>query len=240
LTSPLDYDQLAAEYARHRQVHPAVLQALCEAAHEDHSVLEVGCGTGNYILALHAQVGCACWGIDPSTEMLTRARKRAMDVRFSPGSAETLDSPDASFDLVYSVDVIHHVQNHLAYIQEAYRVLGTGGRICTVTDSAWVIRHREPLATYFPETVQAELDRYPRIAHLHALYQQAGFGGIDERTVEFRTPLTDIQAYRDKAYSSLHLIPEDAFQRGIAQMERDLGNGQIPYVSRYTLLWGSK
>ena len=58
--------------------------------------------------------------------------------------------------------------------------------------------------------------------------------------VEFRSPLADIQAYRDKAYSSLHLIPEDAFQRGIAQMEQDVRRGPIPCVSRYTLLWGSK
>ena len=237
---PPDYDQLAAEYARHRQVHPGVLQNLCGAAHKSHNVLEVGCGTGNYIAALHAQVGCACWGIDPSDEMLAQARARAPDVRFSLGRAEHLDYPDASFDLIYSVDVIHHVQDRPAYIQEAHRALATGGRICTVTDSEWIIRHREPLATYFPETVQAELARYPRMAHLRELYHQAGFVQIGEHVVEFRTTLTDIQAYRDKAYSSLHLIPEDAFQRGIARMERDLSSGPIPYVSRYTLLWGDK
>jgi ubiquinone/menaquinone biosynthesis C-methylase UbiE len=240
LTLPLDYDQLAAEYARHRQVHPGVLQALCQAAHEGHNVLEVGCGTGNYIRALHAQTGCTCWGIDPSAEMLARAKERAPTIRFSLGTAGRLDTPNDSLDLVYSVDVIHHVQDRLAYIQEAYRALTTGGQIYTATDSEWIIRHREPLSTYFPETVQAELARYPRIAHLCAFYHQAGFAQIDKLVVEFRTPLADIQAYRDRAYSSLHLIPEDAFQRGIAQMERDLGNGPIPYVSRYTLLWGSK
>jgi ubiquinone/menaquinone biosynthesis C-methylase UbiE len=237
---PLDYDQLAAEYARHRQVHPGVLQALCQAAHEDHNVLEVGCGTGNYILALHEQVGCTCWGIDPSAEMLARARERAPTVRFSPGSAERLDAPNDSLDLVYSVDVIHHVQDRLAYFRQAYRVLTPGGQICTATDSEWIIRHRTPLATCWPETVQIELSRYPRIAQLRALYQQSGLSGISERTVEFRYPLTDIQAYRDKAFSSLHLIPEDAFQRGLARMEQEVRRGPILCISRYTLLWGNK
>jgi ubiquinone/menaquinone biosynthesis C-methylase UbiE len=237
---PLDYDRLAAGYARHRQVHPGVLQALCQAAHKGHNVLEVGCGTGNYILALHAQVGCTCWGIDPSAEMLARARERAPALHFRLGSAERLDAPNDSFDRVYSVDVIHHVQDRLAYIQETYRVLAPGGRICTATDSEWIIRRREPLATYWPETVRVELRRYPRMAQLRALYQQAGFQDIEECMVEFRYPLTDLQAYRDKAFSSLHLISEDAYQRGIARMERDLRNGPLPCVSRYTLLWGYK
>jgi len=243
-TLPLGYDQLAAEYARHRQVHPGVLQALCQATHKDHNVLEVGCGTGNHILALHARVGCRCWGIDPSAEMLARARERAPAVRFCLGSAERLEFPDTSFDLVYSVDVIHHVSDRERSIHEAHRVLRPDGQLCTATDSEWIIRNRVPLATYFPETIEVELARYPPIPALRALYEQAGFVEIDERTVEFRYPLTDIQAYRDKAFSALHLISEEAFQRGLARMERDLQGDYcrtpIPCVSRYSLLWGTK
>lgn len=49
-----------------------------------------------------------------------------------------------------------------------------------------------------------------------------------------------IQAYRDKAFSSLHLISEAAFQRGIQRMERDLCSEPISGVSRYLLLWARK
>jgi ubiquinone/menaquinone biosynthesis C-methylase UbiE len=236
-----------------------VLQAL-QAVLQGHTrVLEVGCGTGNYLLALAASIGCASWGIDPPEGMLARARgaggspplQQAMTVgagilppQFRPGSAERLDFPDASFDLVYSVDVIHHVTDRARYIHEAYRVLAPGGAFCTATDSEWIIRNRAPLSTHFPETVEVELARYPRIAALRALYEQAGFVEIDERTVEFRYPLTDIQAYRDKAFSALHLISEEAFQRGLARMEADLQGDccrtPIFCVSRYTLLWGRK
>jgi ubiquinone/menaquinone biosynthesis C-methylase UbiE len=236
----LDYDQLAAEYARHRALHPGVLQALFEAAHSDMQVLEVGCGTGNYIIALHSLVGCTCWGIDPSAEMLARAKGRSPTTHFQIGGAEALEFPTGFFNLVFSVDVIHHVGDRLAYLHEAYRVLEPGGQICTATDSAWIIRHRQPLATYFAETIEADMARYPPIARLRAMYERAGFVGIAERTVECRVPLTDVRAYRDKAFSVLHLIPEEAFQRGIAQLERDLQAGPIPCVSRYTLLWGNK
>jgi hypothetical protein len=112
--------------------------------------------------------------------------------------------------------------------------------MCTATDSEWIIRHRQPLSTYFAETIPVELVRYPRIADLRKGMARTGFSEIVERTVACSYELTDIQAYRDKAYSALHAIPEDAYQRGIARMERDLRAGPIRCTPRYTLLWGYK
>lgn len=238
----IDYDRAAVEYAQHRQVHPEVLRGLVldSGMGGDSTVLEVGCGTGNYILALERQVGSACWGIDPSEGMLAQARARSGGVRFLPGRAERLDFPPEYFDLVYSVDVIHHVEDRRTFFQEAYRVLKAVGRLCTVTDSEWIIRHRHPLAVCFPETVPVELERYPRIAQLRDLMERVGFGALSEQMVEFPYKLTEAQAYRDKAFSALHLISEEAFQRGVERLEQDLRAGPIPCVSCYTLLWGKK
>jgi ubiquinone/menaquinone biosynthesis C-methylase UbiE len=238
----IDYNQIASEYAQHRQVHPGVLTSLISASGVDGTsqVLEVGCGTGNYILALESPVGSTCWGVDPSGGMLSKARERSNEVHFQVGRAESLDFPDGFFDLVFSVDVIHHVPDRLRYFREAYRVLKAGGKLCTVTDSEWIIRHRQPAAVYFPETVEVELDRYPRIAELRRLMESVGLTEIAENVAEFPYQLTDIQPYRDKAFSALHLIPEEAFQRGIECMERDLRTRPISCVSRYLLLWGTR
>jgi SAM-dependent methyltransferase len=238
----INYDGIAMEYAQHRRVHPEVLKGLLStsAIGGASKVLEVGCGTGNYIIALEAHAHSSCWGIDPSAEMLSRARERSGRISFQSGKAERLDSPTDLFDLVFSVDVIHHLDDHLTHFREAYRVLREGRRVCTVTDSEWIIRHRPPLATYFPETIEVDLDRYPRIAELRQFMERAGFGEISENNVEFAYQLTDIQAYRDKAFSSLHLISEEAHREGIDRMERDLRTGPIPCVSRYLLLWGTK
>jgi len=151
-----------------------------------------------------------------------------------------IDFPRDFFDMVFSVDVIHHVGDRLAYIREAYRVLKAGGKVCTVTDSEWIIRHRQPLAAYFPETVEVDLGRYISIAELQQIMGQVGFGEITENTVEYCYQQTDIQPYRDKAFSCLRLISEDAFQSGIERMERDLRTGPIQCVPRYLLLWGTK
>jgi hypothetical protein len=68
----------------------------------------------------------------------------------------------------------------------------------------------------------------------------AGFVAIESTTVEFESTTTDIQMYRDKAFSCLHLISTDAFERGIRRLEAAVRDGPIACVSRYALLWGTK
>lgn len=236
----VNYNRLAADYARHRRVHPVVLQHLLETGQVGPAsrVLEVGCGTGNYLTALQAETGCHCWGIDPAKEMLKRAQQQRALLDLQLGRAEALPFADGSFHLVFSVDVIHHVQDRAAYMREAFRVLKPGGRFVTVTDSEAIIRNRVPLSAYFPETVAAELKRYPSMESLRAGMAAAGFRDLAEQLAEFPYELTDVQPFKDKAFSSLHLIAADSFRRGIERMEADLALGPIPCISRYALLWG--
>lgn len=237
----VDYDKLASEYARHRRLHPGVLRDLLSTGQitDRSAVCEFGCGTGNYITAIRSATGCACIGLDPSDEMLSHARRQTEHVQWHLGKAEQLSIGRASVDLVFSVDVIHHVTGRLSYFQEAFQVLRSGGRLCTVTDSEAIIRER-PLSRYFPETVPVELQRYPAMHDLHALMETTGFTDIVETVVEHEVESPDIQPYRDKAFSALHLISDAAFQRGIDRMERDLQAGSLRLVLRYVLLWGTK
>ena len=159
---------------------------------------------------------------------------------FTNARAEALPVAPHSCDLVFSVDVIHHVGDTAAHFRSALRALRPGGHLCTVTDSEWIIRNRQPLSQYFPETVEVELRRYPAIGRLRAEMAGAGFTAITEQLVEFPYRLTDIAPYRAKAYSALHLITAQAFERGLARMEHDLLNGHIACNSRYALLWASR
>ncbi|MGE5561160.1 MAG: class I SAM-dependent methyltransferase [Chloroflexota bacterium] len=237
----LDYNRLATDYARYRKTHPHVLASLLRSIKGTQTrVLEVGCGTANYLAALAEIAGCGCAGIDPSEEMLARARDKAVPMALTLGRAEQLPFAGGSFDVVFSVDVIHHVQDRAQYYREAFRVLSPGGVVCTVTDSEWVIRRRRPLTSHFPETVAAELGRYPSADSLKTMMDQAGFSAIAEETVEFAYQLTDIAPYRNKAFSSLHLISEEAFRAGIDRLERDLKSGPIDCRSLYTVIWGTR
>jgi SAM-dependent methyltransferase len=240
MTTAIDYGEVAAAYAQHRRVHPEVLRSLLAAVGPASKVLEVGCGTGNYLGAIRERAGCLCCGTDPSAEMLAQAEARSGQVHLSRGSAEALDFPAASFDLVFSVDVVHHVRDRPRFFQEAARVLRPGGKVCTVTDSEWVIRNRQPLAVYFPETVTVDLARYPALGELRTAMGGAGFVQLEEQTVEFVGELSDIGPFRDKAYSCLRLISDEAFRRGISRLEEDVRVGPIVWVPRYCLVGGSK
>jgi ubiquinone/menaquinone biosynthesis C-methylase UbiE len=171
--------------------------------------------------------------------MLDQAHDAAPWESLVQGSAERLPFPDNSFDVVMSTDVIHHIEDRDAFFSGAARVLRPARHIVTVTDSHDDIPCRRPLSNYFPQTVAIELQRYPPVPCLLTEMARAGFVEPRLGHVWHDYDLDDIEAYRDRAFSSLHLIEDDAFRRGIARLEADLARGPIPCVSLYTIIWGT-
>jgi len=98
-------------------------------------VLDVGCGTGNLTLAAGISAGPsgAVYGLDASQEMIEVARKKAKrlgsDTTFDVGLIEKIPHTDATFDVVISRLVIHHLPDDLKRqgFKEIFRVLKPGG-----------------------------------------------------------------------------------------------------------------
>jgi ubiquinone/menaquinone biosynthesis C-methylase UbiE len=236
----VDYDRAAKLYARFRRVDPAVLEQLLAQLCSSSRVLEVGCGSGNYISTLSKIVGCECHRIEPSEAMLAEARKNDAAILWRKGSAESLSYPADTFTFIFCVDVIHHISNVPLFIAEMFRTLSRGGRACIVTESESDILARQPLSFYFPDTIDLELDRYPRIDYLKRLLREAAFSGIATRTAEFAYALENADSYKEKAFSCLQLISNEAHARGVARMTEDLLRGPIACSSRYLMLWATK
>jgi ubiquinone/menaquinone biosynthesis C-methylase UbiE len=93
-------------------------------------VLEIGCGPGYDALTL-LQNGALYSGIDIAPENIERTRKHLAPYGFEPdvreGDAEALSFPDATFDVVYSNGVLHHVPSIATALAECKRVLKPGG-----------------------------------------------------------------------------------------------------------------
>ena len=105
------------------------------------SVLEIGCGAGLMAVEL-ARRGRRVTGLEVSEVILERARERAagvecIDLRRVDGIE--LPFPDASFDFVYSIEVLEHLHeaDGAAHVKEVARVLRPGGRYWFLTPSRW-------------------------------------------------------------------------------------------------------
>jgi SAM-dependent methyltransferase len=231
----------AAGYGRHRGSAEAVLDELVRGAAVTASsrVLEVGCGTGNYAIALRSRTGAACAGIDPSAEMLAVARRRARHLRFRHGRGEALPFPGGHFDVVFTVDVVHHLADVRAYFAEAQRVLRRGGRLCTVTEDESMIRSRR-LAEYFPEIVAVELARYPAVERLKSALAATGFVAVADQHLEWALAVESADDCRAKVYSSLRMLSDEAFDRGLERLERDLLAGPLTVRGRALVLWATR
>ncbi len=99
-------------------------------------ILDVGCGKGTLALEV-ARRGSAgrVAGIDPSSEQIARARRAAArrnaPIEFQIGVIEQLPFPEATFDVVLSTLMMHHVPAPLKRqgLSEIARVLKPGGRL---------------------------------------------------------------------------------------------------------------
>jgi len=97
-------------------------------------ILEIGTGKGHFAIAL-AKRGFNFISIDISAseqriaEMNLRYFGLENRVSFKVMDARDMDLPDASFDMIFSVNVFHHLESPLEVLQEVTRLLRLGGKV---------------------------------------------------------------------------------------------------------------
>jgi len=96
--------------------------------------LDLGCGTGQIVSAMHKRFPAAeIWGVDTSAPMLRFAHMEASEfgrpLHFSQQSAEALRFPDGHFDMVTASGLFHEISDTATrrILSEVARVLRPGG-----------------------------------------------------------------------------------------------------------------
>ena len=92
----------------------------------DQRVLDVGCGVGMYTAAFLRETPYV-YGVEIEGDRALEARERTTGVIQSPG--EHLPFGDATFDVIFSHEVLEHVADDRACVVEMVRVTRPGGRI---------------------------------------------------------------------------------------------------------------
>jgi ubiquinone/menaquinone biosynthesis C-methylase UbiE len=95
---------------------------------QPNAVLDVGCGTGRLLRAVHQRWPDAdLIGIDPTAGMVEMARQLTPSATFEVSFAEALPVADASVDMVVSTFSFHHWSDQGAGLREVARVLRPEG-----------------------------------------------------------------------------------------------------------------
>jgi SAM-dependent methyltransferase len=130
------FDQIAAEYDRHRPAYPdELVDQACQIAglgSGDH-VLEVGCGSGQLTCSLAAR-GLRVTAVEPGQNLIALATQNlhgAGDAEFVNAQFEDASLPAGKFRAVFSASAFHWIDPKLSW-QKAADALVPGGTLALV------------------------------------------------------------------------------------------------------------
>lgn len=252
-TNAAIYDRIGAGYDRTRRADPNLATAIAKLLRVEFPapVLDIGCGTGNYTIAV-ADRNVVTIGLDQSTLMLRRARAKEPRLDWIAGQAEALPFADASFAGAFCTMTLHHLQDFEAVFSEIARVLKPGGRFVAFTalpeqaEQFW-------LNAYFPELMRRAVLRMPGRARIEAALSVAGLRftelvpfNVPENPVDFvlycgkhRPELYFDAKVRGNIFAFTALDLAQEVGQGLARLDEDLATGRFAQTTaRYSDVLG--
>lgn len=153
------------------------------------SLLDVGCGTGNYLAALHPHVG-ALTGLEYSPGMLARAQQKTVTCERATlvrGSAFALPFAGETFQAALYNQVVHHFDSAgdchdpgafpmlRQALAETFRILAPGGVVLLNHMTQQQLREGHWWSVLIPDGVARMAARYIALPALRTLLSGSGF-----------------------------------------------------------------
>jgi SAM-dependent methyltransferase len=202
---------------------------------EGQHVLDIACGTGILTRAVARRVGMkgSIIGLDVNEGMLAVAERKAPQIQWKQGRAESLPFDDNRFDVVVSQFGLMFFEDRSAAIQEMSRVLAPGGRLAA---AVWDKLENSPGFT----SLVGLLERLFGTQTAEALSTPFSLGNMDTLLSLFRdSDLQDIQVttlngtarfssinswvfIETRGWTLGNSIDEDQYQHLLKEAEREL------------------
>lgn len=194
-----DYHQTSKQYDTTRV--PVGIDRIVEtlegttAALSDQTVLDAGCGTGSYLIALADKVR-TMHGIDLNSGMLAKAEARSephTNVHLREGAITDLPYDSNTFDGILCNQVLHHVSDGDAsrddyaavrqVVQSAHDTLKKNGALIFNISSHEQCKDGFWWASLIPEAVEIVVTRTPSLDMLQAIMEEVGFERVGSKIV---------------------------------------------------------
>lgn len=151
------------------------------------TVLDVGCGIGGSSRILAKEYGFDVTGITISPQQVQRAQELTpadLSARFLVDDAMSMSFPDASFDVVWSIEAGPHMPDKAVFAKELLRVLKPGG-ILVVADWNQRDDRQKPLNFWEQPVMRQLLDQWshPAFASIEGFAELLEATGLVKGTV---------------------------------------------------------
>ncbi len=245
LASPL-YDRIGATYDATRQADPDLVKKLFDLLDRPKGalILDIGCGTGNYSLAL-VEAGHRVIGLDRSQLMLGQALQKSDDLILAGGDAAALPFVDRCFGGAICTLAIHHFGDLETAFAEARRVVD-GGRLVIFTALPEQITHYW-LAEYFPRMITDSAEQMPDWPNIEIALRRAGFRTWRQFPYWMTRRPRDNFLYCGKHLPALYLDASiranissfasladvDEVAGGLGRLRHDIETGRVAEVQRH-------
>jgi SAM-dependent methyltransferase len=191
-------------------------------------LLDLGCGTGRWTIALVKRTGCEAVGLDNSRGMLKRAAGKDDTSRSAWVLGDVMKPPAAarSFDCALMSLMLHHVGDVVGCFREASDRLRQGG-VLLVRQGTLEQIVDDPAHRFFPEAITADRKRTPFRVEVESWLAEAGFEDIRAEVVRLRThssPEEWLPEVEQRICSVFWLISDEAHARGVARLREYIGS----------------
>lgn len=204
-------------------------------------ILDLGCGTGTYIVVQDAYYGhdprIEWQGLDSSPEMLGKAKMKFVGARYLCGSAEDPIYEKERFDLVVCNFAFHHFPEKGKVLDNVAGILGAGGffrmkNIFPEMMGKWW------LYEYFPGARGIDGERFWDGERLERELEKRGFSvEMRARWERRKSPAHEIlHEALMRTTSQLSIIGDEEFRRGLERLQGEIRDGLDGVMSDLALI----
>ena len=209
---------------------------------EDGIYLDIGCGTGNYTNELQKK-GFQFIGIDPSIEMLKKAKSKNKQIDWRIGTATKTGLSKKSIDGIIGSLTIHHWIDLNNAFSELYRILKTDGKIVIFTSTPKQMKGYW-LNHYFSKMLNDSIVQMPSFNTVITAMESSGIEIIGTKKFSIKHDLQDKFLYCGKHNPELYfddnirrgissfssLANRKEVEKGLKYLRKDIENGKIKEI----------